>query len=481
MTSRSWREWWRSEGGPGELLTLALPLILSSSIWTVQTTIDRILLSYLGTEAVSGAVFAVMIFWTPFILFFNTASYASTFVAQYFGAGRPQRIGPVVWQALYFSVLAGQGFLILTLFAEPIARLLDSDVIVQGLIETYFCCLCFSALPTLIVAAVSGFFSGRGDSWTVLLINAAGLLVNAVLDYLWIFGHGGFTAWGIAGAGWATVVGMWCSAMLALGLMLRTRYREEYGTLSGWRFEGALFRRLMHFGLPSGLQWLIDGLAFTTFFLVVGKLGPVERDASSLAFSMNAVAFLPMFGLAQGVSILVGQRLGHDRPDLAERSTWNGSFLAWLYMTAVALLYVLAPGLFLRFFDGGKDQEQWSQVALVVPVLLRFVAVYSLVDSLNLTLSFALRGAGDTRFVTLVSLTLSWPIMVLPTALAWYHGWGLYWAWTFASAYIVLQAIVFLIRFRQGKWKSMRVIEPAVFPEDEPVAPEEPEMASLAR
>ena len=106
----------------------------------------------------------------------------------------------------------------------------------------------------------------------------------------------------------------------------------------------------MRFGLPSGLQWMIDGLAFTTFFLFVGKLGPVERDASSIAFSINTVAFLPMFGLAQGVSILVGQRLGQDRPDLAERSTWSGSAVAWLYMTSMALLYVLAPGIFLAFF-----------------------------------------------------------------------------------------------------------------------------------
>jgi MATE family multidrug resistance protein len=89
------------------------------------------------------------------------------------------------------------------------------------------------------------------------------------------------------------------------------------------------------------------------------------------------------------------------------------------------------------------------------------VAIYSLLDGVNLILSFALRGAGDTRFVTMVALTLSWPIMIFPTIAAWYYGWGLYAAWGFASAYIMAQAIVFFWRFRQGKWKSMRVIEEA--------------------
>jgi len=105
-------------------------------------------------------------------------------------------------------------------------------------------------------------------------------------------------------------------------------------------------------------------------------------------------------------------------------------------------------------------------VAAAVPVLLRFVAVYSLFDSMSLVFSFALRGAGDTRFVTIMALVLAWPLMVLPTWATWYYGWGLYWAWAFASAYIIALGITFLLRFRTGKWKSMRVIEQAPPPEE---------------
>jgi MATE family multidrug resistance protein len=96
-----------------------------------------------------------------------------------------------------------------------------------------------------------------------------------------------------------------------------------------------------------------------------------------------------------------------------------------------------------------------------VPVLLRFVSLYCLFDCSNLILSFALRGAGDTRFVTWVALSLSWPVMVLPTWAAWRFGWGLYAAWGFATLYIILMSLTFLFRFRQGKWRSMRVIETA--------------------
>src|SRR5262249_10497218 len=78
---------------------------------------------------------------------------------------------------------------------------------------------------------------------------------------------------------------------------------------------------------------------------------------------------------------------------------------------------------------------------------------------MNIVFAFALRGAGDTRFVTIVALGLAWPVMVLPTWAAWYFGWGLYWAWGFASAYIMGLGFTFLFRFRSGRWKTMRVIE----------------------
>src|SRR5439155_11025894 len=104
--------------------------------------------------------------------------------------------------------------------------------------------LCYAALPTLLTASTNSFFTGRGESRTILLISAVGLSVNGLLDYLWIFGHWGFPAWGIAGAGWATVCGAWASALLSMTLMLRREYRREYGTGDCWRFESELFRRL---------------------------------------------------------------------------------------------------------------------------------------------------------------------------------------------------------------------------------------------
>jgi MATE family multidrug resistance protein len=462
----TWKHWWNQEGGGRELLRLALPLILSNSFWTLQVVIDRALLSHFSSNAMAAAMPAAMLYWTPFLLVQNIANYATTFVAQYTGAGRPERVGPAVWQALYFAAVAGVAFLGLWPVAPQLAALGGHSAAIQELEVVYFRCMCFAALPALIVAAANSFFAGRGDSWTVLLVDALGLTTNALLAYILIFGRVGMPVLGIAGAGWATVVGSSASAALALALIFRRKYRTQFRTLAGWRFEADLFRRLMRFGVPNGVQLMLDVLAFTVFLFLVGRFGDVELAATNIAFTINMVALLPMVGMGQAVSILVGQRLGQDRPQIAERSTWNGFGLAWLYMGVVAIFYALTPGLFLYVFQG--EGAKAEGIASLVPVLLRFVAVYSLFDSMNLVFSFALRGAGDTRFVTILSLALAWPLMVVPTWAAWHYHWGLYWAWTFVSAYVIALGFAFMLRFRAGKWKSMRVIEraPAVCNED---------------
>ncbi len=449
------------DGGSRELLALALPLVVSQSFMTVQVFVDTILLSWHDQREMAASFPAIMWYWLPFGFLQVTAGYVSTFVAQYTGAGRPERVGPAVWQGIHFAIMAGLLFLLMVPAAPQLIALAGHSAALQVLEVTYLRCLCFAALPMMVMAAVNGFFSGRGQTWTVLGIEAAGTGVNVALALVLVFGRAGFPELGIAGAGWATVAGSWTSALVALALLLKRRYREEFNTLEGWRLERALFGRLLKYGGPAGAQVFLDVLVFHVFVQLVGRLGEAQTAATTLTVRLNMVAFLPMMGLGQAVSILVGQRLGADRPDLAERSAYTGLKWVFGYMCTVAAIYVLFPNTLVSVFRGGNDPERFAQMAAIVPSLLLCVAVYSLTDSINVTFSFALRGAGDTRFVSLLTFVLAWPIMVVPTYLVVRSGGSIYWAWGFATAYIVAMSVCFYLRFRTGRWKTMRVIETA--------------------
>ena len=467
-------------GRPGtsrELLALAVPLIIGNAFITLQLTVDRMMLSWSDQDSIAAAFPAAMLFWLPFSLLQGVSGYVTTFVAQYTGAGRPARVGPAVWQGLYFGVAGGLLFLLIRPLAPFYVGLGAHDANIQALEIDYLKVLAFAALPSLITSSVGGFFSGRGKPWAVMAINAVGTAVNVVLSYALIFGEFGMPKLGIVGAGWATVAAAVASAGLALALFWAPRLRREFGTLSGWRFDAPLFGRLVWFGGPAGVQMAVDVFAFTLFTLYVARINVYAAAATSIAVTLNLAAFLPTVGMGQAVAVLVGQRLGEERPDLACRSATLGVRWALGYMTVLAALFVFAPTPMIRLFAVSQsapaaELQSWAMTAAVIPLLLKFVAGYSLADAVSVVTAGALRGAGDTRFVTWVAFGLAVPVMVAPAFAvvqsrpgSWLAGVAdsvggkVYLCWAFATLYIVVVAAMFWLRFRSGRWQSMRVIE----------------------
>jgi MATE family multidrug resistance protein len=178
-------------GGSRELIRLALPLVVSQSFMTVQVFVDTILLSWHDPREMAASLPAVMWYWQFFALLQVTAGYTSTFVAQYTGANRPHRVGPAVWQGIYFAAASGLLFLVVVPAAPFLIGLGEHSAADQVLEVKYLHSMCFAALPMLVMAAVNGFFSGRGQTWTVLGIEAAGTAVNIVFALVLIFGRVG--------------------------------------------------------------------------------------------------------------------------------------------------------------------------------------------------------------------------------------------------------------------------------------------------
>jgi MATE family, multidrug efflux pump len=454
---------WNREGGYREVLAIAIPLILSTATWSVQHFVDRMFLTWYSAEAIAASLPAGLLNFSLISIFMGTAGYASTFVAQYYGAGRYHRIGPALWQGVYVSLIGGIFLLAAIPFAGPIFSLVGHSPLVQQNEVIYFQILCLGGGPYIAAYALSGFFSGRGKTWPVMWVNVLATTVNLVLDYCMIFGHWGFPELGIKGAGIATVLAGLFSFLLYLALMSGGTIDRRYYTLRGWRPAGDLFVRLLRFGFPSGVQFFLEMAGFTGFVLVVGRLGTVSLAATNIAFNINTLAFMPMIGCGIAISVLVGQYLGAEKPELAQTAAYSGFHLTMIYMSSIAAAYVLLPDLFVAPFAHRADPAGFQQIYRYSVVLLRFVAVYSIFDTMNIIFCSALKGAGDTPYVMIVTVILSLFVLILPTYLVVVRlDWGLMAAWVLASAYIILIGIIFYLRFLGGKWKSMRVIEQVV-------------------
>ena len=451
---------WRSEGGYREVLVVAIPLILSTATWSVQHFVDRMFLSWYSPEAIAAAMPAGMLNFSMTSIFMGTAGYLSTFVAQYYGAKRYHRIGPALWQGVYVSLLGGLVMVCAIPFAEPVFRLVGHSPLVQQNEVAYFQILCLGGGAYSASYALSGFFSGRGKTWPVLWVNVVTTVVNLVLDYALIFGRWGFPELGIRGAGIATVVAGVFSLLMFFALLCSGSNNDTFHTIKGWRLERDLFVRLLRYGFPSGVQFFLEMAGFTAFVLLVGRLGIASLAATNIAFNINTLAFMPMIGCGIAVSVLVGQYLGGDKPDRAQLVVYSGFHLTLIYMIAMAAAYVLVPDVFVAPFALRADSGRFSEIYGYSVILLRFVAVYSVFDTMNIIFCSAIKGAGDTRYVMLVTVILSVFAFVVPVYLAVVVlKFGLMIAWVFATVYIILLGFIFYFRFLGGKWKTMRVIE----------------------
>jgi multidrug resistance protein, MATE family len=453
---------WRGPGGVREVLSIGLPLILSQMSYTLQAFVDRVFLTWYSPEAVAGAVTAGFMVWSIVGIFIGTGEYLTAFIGQYYGARRYTRVGIALWQGFYFALLAGAVLVALVPLMTLIFHWAGHAPAVQRYELEYAGIFLGGSGAAVMMATLSTFFAGRGKTRVILLVNVVLTCIHMALDWWWIFDGPGHMGWGVRGAAAAAVASQVIGACAYAILILRPSARATYGTLAGWRFDPALFRRLLRFGLPTGLQFSLEIFAFALFMLIVGRIGTVPLAATSLAFSLNMIVFMPTLGLGVGVSSLVARYLGAEQPELAERSTWSAFGISLSYMTVCSLAYVLLPRVLLAPYAAASVHGSFGPVTEVAVVLLRFVAFYSIFDMSSAIFAAGLRGAGDTAYPMKVTLVFSWVALLIPTYVACVmFGLGLYAAWTAATLYVFCLGVMMQRRFRKGGWKSLRIVEPA--------------------
>lgn len=472
--SDRWNGHWNGPGGMHEALAIGTPLMVSMGSMTLMQFTDRV---FLGRHSVAEIAASVPAGITSFMFlgfFMGVASCVSVLVAQYAGACRPERVGPALWQGVWFSlasalILAGLAFL-----GGPLFSWAGHSETVRALEVDYFFILTLGGGFMILSTALSSYFSGLEKTVPVMVVNLLGAGANIPLDYALIFGKWGAPELGLRGAAIATVAGSAITCLLFVALIVRSpEARARHKIASMPRPDPEMLLRLLRIGAPAGVQFFLDILALTGFSLLVGRLGLVALSATNIAFSINSLTYLPIIGMSIAASILVGRSQGQKRPDIAERATGNILRLSLGWMWAVGLIFVLLPGPLLDLFETTPGvaplpgSPAFADIKDMGVVLLRYVALYSLIDGVSIVYFGALKGAGDTRFVMLTMLTASVGVLILPVWILVDTGTGgLHGPWLCLTAYIAALAGSFAWRFRSGKWKRIEVIEQTPSPPD---------------
>ncbi len=477
-----------------EVLRVAVPLMISTGMFSLVLFIDRTLLFQHEPAEMGAAMAAGNLFWVSICVFVGIASMTGAIASQHVGAGQPSRIGRMLWQSVWFSLATMPLFLIAGYFAEPLFRWTDQAPSLIPPETVYFQILLWGGSGEVLQTALSGFFSGTHRTRTIAVVSVVSGLLNLVLDYLLIFGidpawWGGvgprLCEWGIAGAGIASVISFWFKPICYGAILLRPRYRATYGILRGLTLDRRMMKRLIYFGFPAGLMYATEAGAFSVIVLMIGRLGDVPLQATTMAINFNMIAFIPLVGLSIAASVLVGRHLIGSGPERAVRCVWAALTVAWLYSAAWALAYWFGAETLISLYElnpSASTIPDDAKLALFTAQgLLGFVAIYVLLDATQLILAGALRGAGDTWFVLLAGLAVS--ILALTIGVVWEPDWqpalwgpdatdvtdgigsmsdsvaeGLRWWWSVLTAWVIMLAAAMTARYAQGSWKRMRMV-----------------------
>ena len=477
------------------MLLLAAPTVVTMTSYTVMQFVDGFMVSRAGPEGevyVSAQGNGGMTVWLMLSIVLGLVGVINTYVSQNLGAGRPERTAAYAWNGLWLSL----GTALLMLPAAGLIPLiyagLKHELPLLGLETGYARILIYGAFFTLASRAISHFFYGIHRPMIVMVCVLAANLINVGLNTMLIFGRDGIPAdwslgWALAPAVWAarvldiapmglngaalaTVISTSIEFFAPLAFFLSPMMNRRFATRSAWRFSWPHTRDILRIGWPAGLMFGNEMVCWA--YLMAGMLPAGGRAAGEdpvlhttagwIGLRYMHLSFMPAVGMSIAVTAMVGKCMGMGRPDLAARRAWLGLAVTFAYMAVCALVFVVFREPLVRvFIDDAMDPDKIAELVRIGSGVMIAAAVFQVFDALGITLSGALRGAGDTVWPGVVTVVLAWTLIIglghLLIAIA--PGLGSFGPWIAASAYIMALGLALFWRFLQGRWKTMRLVE----------------------
>ncbi len=453
------------------MFAIAAPMVVSQASETLMLFFNRWVVSFLGADYIPASMSGGLSSFVFTSFFTGITGYVNALVAQYHGAHREDRCVQVVSQGFWLTLAFYPLLLLLIPAGHRLFQLAGHSEHQVVLEFSYYRILMFGSLLFMVQSVLVGYFVGLGKTRVVMIANLLGILVNLPLNWCLVFGKLGFPRLGIEGAALGTLGGSLFIVMVLLVSYLRSPgYRARMDATAGaraaaraWAPRGDLLGKLLRYGLPAGAEMFINIFAFNVFVQLMQSYSEQVATAVTITFNYDLVSFIPMLGVGAATTALVGHRMGAGDPAGARRVAFLGLRVAWGYGLAIVLVFVLGAPVLVRFFAGGFTAHDQSILPLA-QTLLRLAAVYVLADAANVVFSGALRGAGDTRWVMVVSGILHWIMAIGAFLFIKVHVLPPVAVWLFFIAFVFSMCLAMFLRHRRGRWQSIRLVETVAAP-----------------
>ncbi len=434
-------------------------MVLSTATETVMLFVDRLFLSRLSMLHMSSAMTGGLTSFVFSVLIVGTVDYVNTLTAQYYGANRMEETNRILFQGIWFGLLCWPLLLITIPLIPGFFALFGHSPRQIELESLYYSLLTWGGPLVILRSAFAAFFIGLGKTRLTFIANGLGMLLNIPLNGMLIFGWGPVPALGMAGAALGTLGGSLMSLTILATIWWRYPPAREWRRRLGIRLalpDRKLLYTLIRYGLPMGAETFVNTLAFNLFLQWMHSYGETVGAAITITFNYDMLSFFPMFGLGIATSTLVGQYLGAGVREHAQKSTHLSLKLALSYAGIMGLIFLIfAPTMVSAFVNPAEANA--DEVRDLAQTMLRLAAIYTLFDAIQIVFRGSLAGAGDTRWILILSGILHWSLVLL-TFIGTRQMWPPLVIWCFFIGMVALLGLSTAFRYYMGRWKDIDLV-----------------------
>ncbi|TPW17849.1 MAG: efflux protein, MATE family, partial [bacterium] len=306
------------------MLRLAGPVVIAELGWMVMGLVDLAFVGRLGPAELGGVSIGNSIFIAVVIFGIGMLLGLDYLVAHAHGGGRPDEVNRSLLSGVYMALILSAVLMTLLIAGLPhLGRLgIGEEVLVHA--RPFLLLITLGMPPLLLFVALRRYLQAVGSVKPIMFALLTANILNAAVGYALIFGHWGFPALGVAGAGWATCVARFYLLFVAVLAIL---LKERKGTTGLWStppaLEVARLARLLQLGLPVAIQITLEVGVFATATILAGRLGTLPLAAHQIALSIASFTFMVPLGISSAGAVRVGHAVGAGRPGQAARSGWT--------------------------------------------------------------------------------------------------------------------------------------------------------------
>jgi MATE family multidrug resistance protein len=401
------------------MLALSWPMILTNLAQTAMTATDVMMMGWVGADTLAAGALGTNLYYVPMIFGLGLMLATSPMMARELGRNKftVREIRRTVRQGLWIAVTISIPIWLALWNTKTILIAMGQDAGLAAEAGNYVRALQWAVLPFYFYIVLRSFIAALERPGWALVIALLSVGLNALANWLLIFGHFGFPKLGIVGSGIATTLSsIVMFAGLAVVICLDKKFRRYRLFGRFWRADWPRYGELLRLGLPIAAILSFEVTIFNAAAFLMGLLGADSLAAHAIAIQIAAISFMVPMGFGQAATVRIGRAYGAQDREGIKRAGWVAFAAGTGFMVMTAQLMLLAPHQLIRAFIDINDPANSSVISLAVS-FLAFAALFQIFDGGQAVASGMLRGLHDTTIPMIYAAIAYWGIG-LPLSIA---------------------------------------------------------------